>query len=381
MTSPFFKTVGIREIDLNLTNKCNLRCVHCAFSSCSDAPADIEFNRLCQTLIEAKSLGLEDVHLTGGEPTLYLRLNDVIAFSASQGFKTRLLTNGIGLTRKKLSLFRKSGLASIMYSIDGLAETHDAIRGMKGAFQKTVASIREAKDLGFQVRVNAVISNSNRNQIIDLVAYLRTLNIDVFSFFLYTPTGRNAVHQLNKVVAPDEWRRMLDTLRAYIAREGFQEPTIVAESGYLWEKDVLDKESYRGRGGGCYHLPDILDYLIILSNGDVYPCALLTDKSIRYGNIYERSLADIVAAPENHDVYQSFQERDDLCADCADWDACHAGCRAFSFAHYARWGCSDSRCEKRQTPENSYIPLCPLHKENLMTGKKGGYSGKVAEKA
>lgn len=374
-----FKEVKIREIDLNLTNKCNLNCIHCAFSSHSKDPDELDFERLCEFINEALALGLEDVHLTGGEPTLYKKLPELLEYVTKLGVNARLITNGLLLTESKLKKYKGLGLKSIMYSIDGLEEMHNKIRKHPSSFQKAVESIHIAKQLNYNIRVNAVISKNNIHEIMDLIKYMRNLEIDVFSFFLYSPTGREFKEQLECVVEPPAWRKLIQDIKQFIKTENITKPEIVSEKGFLWNDETMDFDSYKGRGGGCFYLSDILDYLILLANGDLYPCALLTDKGIRYGNIYERSLQDIIDNPENIEIYKGFQQQSDLCNNCFNWNRCHASCKAFSFSYYEDWKKSDPRCNKRLKEEIDFIPLCPLHKENLQTGKEGGYSEKVVE--
>ena len=369
-----FRKVEIREIDLNLTNRCNLSCIHCAFSSHSHAHEEIDFGRLCSFIDEAKDFGVQDLHLTGGEPTLFKKLPGVMKIIAEKNIESRLITNGHILSLDKLKAYKDLGLQSIMFSIDGLEETHNIIRGSNVSFKRCIKSVEFAKDLNMKTRVNAVISKRNKDELLELIMFMKKLDVDVFSFFLYSPTGRLVQEQLNFIMEPSEWRELIDSTRELINSEAIVKPEIVFEKGYLWEDEEMDFSQYQGRGGGCFYLNEIIDYLILLANGDLYPCALLTDKNVRYGNIYERSLRDILVNPENRDVYESFRNQTDHCDNCVDWIRCHGACKSYAYSYYNDWNRSDPRCHKIKKEKLRYIPLCPLHKENLLTGKKGGYS-------
>ena len=186
---------------MNLTNKCNLNCVHCAFSSGSTQQDELYYGRLCDFIEEAMELGLEDVHLTGGEPLLYEQLTNLLSYLNQTKLTVRSITNGLTLSKKLLKKYQDLGLKSIMISIDGMEEMHNRIRGGNpNAFKKSVGAVIAAKQLGYHVRVNAVVTKANLNEMLDLILLCRDLGVDVFSFFLYSPTGRNAEKQLNTAI-------------------------------------------------------------------------------------------------------------------------------------------------------------------------------------
>jgi radical SAM protein with 4Fe4S-binding SPASM domain len=260
-----------------------------------------------------------------------------------------------------------------MISVDGLEKTHNMIRGRTDAFLRTVETIKLAKDIGYNVRVNAVVSKLNAAEMKDLILYIAKLDVDVFSFFLYSPTGRNASSQLDNVIGAFEWKKLISELRENIKPSDVGKLQIAFEKGYYYfNNDRMDFSTYRGRGGGCYHLNSICDYLILLANGDVYPCALLTDKDIPYGNVNRNSIKEILSNRNNIEIYREFEKKSDRCTNCASWNFCKGACKAFVFAHYGKWNRSDPRCSDNTIKE--YIPLCPLHKENFFTGQESGYS-------
>lgn len=368
----------VREADINITNACNLNCIHCAFSSGAKSKESLSldvFKKLVDGLIP---LGLEDMHLTGGEPTIHPHLEEMITYAVGKNVNVRLISNGYVLSEEKLIRFKNAGLKSIMISLDGLEKTHNMIRGKADAFERTVNTIKVAKKLGYNVRVNAVISKNNCKELKDLILFVASLNVDVFSFFLYSPTGRNAKDQLDVVVGALEWKALIKELRTQIKQSEIGNMQIAFEKGYYFiDDDNMDFASYKGRGGGCYYLHSICDYVIILANGDVYPCALLTDKSIPYGNINEKSIKDILKNRLNIGTYKGFENKSSECNTCNYWEKCKGGCKAFVYAHNEDWNKNDPRCVLGD--DKKFIPLCPLHKENFFTGKESGYSELVVE--
>ena len=85
-----------------LTYRCPLRCVYCS------NPLDLARHRdeldtadWLRVLGEAASLGVVQLHLTGGEPLLRRDLEELVGRRASSGLYTNLITSGIGLLARR----------------------------------------------------------------------------------------------------------------------------------------------------------------------------------------------------------------------------------------------------------------------------------------
>jgi radical SAM protein with 4Fe4S-binding SPASM domain len=371
-----FDTVELREIDLNITNRCNLTCEHCAFSSAPNDKTELPVDVIAEIVDDARALGCREIHLTGGEPTLHSVFEEVLATALRSGMFVRLISNGT-MSTARLIRYRAMGLGHLLISVDGLSSVHDRIRGRTGAYETTMARVGEAVAAGYQVRLNAVAMRDNLEELLTLFSVAETARVAVFSIFLYSPTGRNAARQLDRVVGPREWRAFKDRLRER-CRES---PTrVFVERGFLFsdEDDGL-WEPPPGRGGGCYSLGSLLDYALITANGNVFPCALLTDKGPPLGNIYQRRLVDIVGQPdEGITHYRSLRKPANECVGCADWMRCHGGCRAFVWATHQRWDLPDPECPRHGSGPPACIPVCRLLKEDLQGPSSSGFSEQLS---
>jgi radical SAM protein with 4Fe4S-binding SPASM domain len=372
-----FRRIGLREIDLNITNRCNLTCVHCAFASNANETDELSFARIQSLAEEARELGCREIHLTGGEPTLHPDCERIIDLLLGSGFTTRLISNGF-LKRGQLEAYHRLGLRHVLFSMDGLAEGHDRIRGRRGAYSRTLRRTADAIELGFHVRVNAVAMSTNLDQLVPLFETCEDLGVQLFSVFLYSPTGRGAAQQLDLMVDPYRWRGVKEELRDRCSSSATD---VFVEKGFLF----LDEEeppagALLGRGQGCYSLSEVADYLLIKGNGDVYPCALLHDKGIPYGNIHHSRLKEILEHPSTHyRTYASFRQPSPECAPCEWWGACRGGCRALVHAVHGDWRHPDPQC--RTEPGSGrppFLPLCQLLKERLRGGEQTGFSEKIS---
>lgn len=142
----------IRELHLELTHRCNLKCAMChhwrtAEKDPSGSSAELTVEEIRAAVEPSRLLdGIETVTLTGGEPWLRKDLVDIAAMLARRFPRARLgvLTNfsSPDLIRDRLKELDERGVRRLWLgsSLDGLEETHDRIRGRKGSFRSALRS-------------------------------------------------------------------------------------------------------------------------------------------------------------------------------------------------------------------------------------------------
>jgi len=88
---------ALTDLYLYITDHCNLCCTHCWISPrfSQNRQNSISLSALKKTILEAKSVGLQSVKLTGGEPLLYQDIKGLIEFLASEELSIFMETNGI----------------------------------------------------------------------------------------------------------------------------------------------------------------------------------------------------------------------------------------------------------------------------------------------
>jgi MoaA/NifB/PqqE/SkfB family radical SAM enzyme len=145
------------ELHLELTHRCNLKCVMCEHWEIEhDDPAsvarELSLPQLRKIVEDSKRLdAIKTVVITGGEPWLRRDFVEIIAWLSGRFPDAAIvaLTNfwNTGHVRLKLAELRALGVKNLKLgsSLDGLEEVHDAIRGQEGAFAglvRTVAAVR-----------------------------------------------------------------------------------------------------------------------------------------------------------------------------------------------------------------------------------------------
>ena len=134
----------LRNLFLELTVRCNERCLHCG-SSCGDVSSDeLTLQQYSKFLAEIKGdFGTKDKMLciTGGEPLLRKDFFDIMAVAHDLGFNWGMTSNATLIDKQAAKDLKRVGMNTISVSIDGLEETHDAFRRTPGGYKTAMEGI------------------------------------------------------------------------------------------------------------------------------------------------------------------------------------------------------------------------------------------------
>ena len=150
----------------NITRRCNLACAHCYSASTSrPAPDELTTQEARAVLEDLAEFRVPVVLLSGGEPLLRPDVVELVAQACSLGVQPVLSTNGTLLTDEMIDRLRQAGLRRIGISLDGLAETHDRVRGVAGAFEGTTTGLERSIAAGFRVSLRLTMARYNADQL------------------------------------------------------------------------------------------------------------------------------------------------------------------------------------------------------------------------
>lgn len=163
---------------LFVTSRCNSLCRTCFYFDKLNSKDDLSFDQIRK--ISETAPPFEKLWLSGGEPFLRDELPEIVALFARNNrvANVNLPTNGLLRERIFRSIDRMLAAApgvsiDLNFSLDGLANTHDAIRGVPNNFRRTLETIRETEKRYSNVRrlrrnVLTVITRENYNEIVEL---------------------------------------------------------------------------------------------------------------------------------------------------------------------------------------------------------------------
>ncbi len=175
---------SLRYLMLEVTARCNLSCRHCYLGDAGTA--DLEWEAARRVLEDFDDMGGLRLMVTGGEPLLYPHFKLVNRELAGRSYRAVLITNGTLLDGVDLRGFN---FREIQFSLDGLEEGHDYIRG-EGSFAQTTASLRRALEAGVDASVATVVHSRNLGELERLGELLYGMGIAAWTLEYPVEWGR-----------------------------------------------------------------------------------------------------------------------------------------------------------------------------------------------
>lgn len=298
-----------KHIAIELTHNCPLRCKHCFLNAGIGSNIDYDLlKKLCDEIVD---LGIEKVQLTGGEPFLYDKLEEIVDFLCENNISIDIYTSGFVNTDKAYNIISKikkvNGLVQV--SIDGLRESHDKIRAVDGSFNQAINFIKKSVELGVTTTVATCITDQEYNDIDKLAKYLKSIGINRYRLGNVIEQGRARENISNDTCQSNldihVWRRKLANT--------YNSENFIVES--LKEDDVnlyLSNDISCGMG---------YTMLKISPEGYIYPCVLSEDPA---GNLQDISIKEYLKI-KSFIFTELKKPTKTYCKDCENEDIC-GGC-------------------------------------------------------
>jgi radical SAM protein with 4Fe4S-binding SPASM domain len=180
---------------IELTESCNLNCLHCYNNSSSKRIKSWDINSLKEFVKELARNDVSTLTLSGGEPLLYKDIWDLLAFiSEETNLKLTINTNGILLDEICIKKLLQYGVRDMQISLDGMKTNHDYIRGY-GSFHRTINSIKKAIYNNIGVKIGYTINSVNKNDLEEITAYSKSLGVKSIAVYRFVPTS---IRDINK---------------------------------------------------------------------------------------------------------------------------------------------------------------------------------------
>lgn len=275
------------------TSACNLSCTGCWAGKYKKSDS-LEVETINRIITEAKELGIYFIVLSGGEPTIYPHLFDILKKHSDVGFM--MYTNGTLIDDVMADRMLEVGNISPAISLEGFKDSTDARRGT-GTYDKIMDAMDRLHKRGIAFGISLTVTRQNAEELFgtdDFIDYMVEKGALYGWSFHYIPIGKDT--NLDMMITPEQ-RAML----AYrIPEIRVKKPIFLAD---FWNDGTFS--------GGC--IAGGRRYFHINAKGEVEPCAFV---HFAIDNIKGKSLKEVLRNP----LFRSFQKRqpfsDNLLAPC-----------------------------------------------------------------
>jgi radical SAM protein with 4Fe4S-binding SPASM domain len=323
-----------------LTLQCDHACHHCGSRASAARPEELGTEAALDVVKQLVAMGTTDIVLIGGEAYLHGGFLTIVEALAKAGVRVGLTTGGRGVTRELARAMKDHGLHQASVSVDGLEETHDRMRNLKGSFAGTQAALANLREVGIVTMANTNLNRSNHRDLEPLFEVLAP-QIRTWQIQITTPLGR-AADRTDMLLQPFD---LLDVVPrvAELKRRARDRGVLIMPGnnlGYFGPEEALlrsQRADQRDHFSGCQAGRYVMG---IESDGAVKGCPSLQTSHYVGGSLKDRTLQSIWSeTPEL--AFTRARTREDLwgfCQTCPFGDVCLGGCSFTAHAVLGRPG-------------------------------------------
>lgn len=340
----------------NMTQRCNLKCVHCyAHAQSEQGVDDINTEQAKALIDDLAAYGSPVMLFSGGEPLVRADLPELAKYAVSKGMRAVISTNGTLITREKAKELKEVGLSYVGVSLDGGEDVHDHFRGVPGAYKKALKGIEYCQEEGLKVGLRFTINKRNQQEVPLLFDLIRDLEIPRICFYHLVYSGRGS-DLIKEDLDHTETRAVVDLIMdktRELHDKGMPKEVLTvdnhADGPYLWlrllredkkrAEEVMELLQFNegnnsGRGIGC-----------ISWDGQVHADQFWRNHT--FGNVLERPFSEIWTDP-NIELLAKLKDKKQYvggrCAKCRFLKICGGNFRARAEAYYDDIWAEDPAC-------------------------------------
>ncbi len=316
------------KISMNLTKKCNLRCIQCFSNSGELQDEELTTKDMQKLFDDMAKNGTFYICLGGGEPFTRTDLLDILDYGKQKGLAVSVVTNGLLLNKDTILKLNNLDLDYLWISFEGMRENHEKLRG-KNTFFPTLNTLELLKKYyKGRTALRMSINKYNINDMKGLLELALKYNIDLIRYTPLLSFGR-AVNQ-DLTINQAEYIDFLNKVK-----------NLKSDKVEIIYPNMPTNKIWVGTNGfGCHCGKEAV---WIDEKGDYSPCIFWGEdytigniKDTDYMTLWEKSL-EISCITGN-----------EVCASCSNYQNCRGGCRARALYEYGNL--------------NDIDPLCPLQK-------------------
>ncbi|MBN1124318.1 MAG: radical SAM protein [Sedimentisphaerales bacterium] len=327
-----------RIIAFEITQRCPLRCRHCR-AAAHQGGTDSLSTEQCKRILD----GIVDFNkcviiLTGGEPMERGDIFELIGYGKNLGLRMVMATCGFHINDQSIQQLKEAGILAFSFSLDGATpKTHDAFRGIEGAFESVLQTVEKAKQAGVRFQINTTITRHNLHEVPAIADLAVQLGAYCFNPFILVPVGR-ADELRDLILEPDQYEQLLKDMAALKQNTPIEvRLTCGPQFARVARQEKIDGAD---RITGCLAATG---FAFISHTGEVHTCGFL---DISAGSLIDNGydFADIWLHSEYLNSLRDHSRYQGACGSCGYLPYCR-GCRARAYTMLGDYLQQDPICK------------------------------------
>lgn len=315
---------SLRYVFLELTRKCNLKCLHCG-SGCPSGHIEKMLTKdeiipVINNIVAHTDPSHTMFCITGGEPLLNPEWEAICSHISSKGFLWGMTSNGVMINSDMVDRLYKAGMSTISISIDGLQPTHERIRCVEGCYQKAIDAIHYlvASKKFLCVQATTVVNPWNINELDEIFDILRDLNVDSWRLTETEPIGE-AKNSKEFELTPEQYIYLFEYIKSKRTNAPF-EVTYGCSHFLPLEFDDSIRDSHFLCGAGTL-------IASVTCEGDIVACLDINERELtKQGSI------------QKDEFWQVWKNRFEIFRQCKEYGFCDCtSCSYESFCQGDSW--------------------------------------------
>jgi pyrroloquinoline quinone biosynthesis protein E len=317
-----------------LTYRCPLKCPYCSNpTNLKDHDGELTTEDWIRVLDEAESLGVVQVHFTGGEPCSRKDLEALVAHARARELYSNLVTSGVPLARDRLEGLAKLGLDHVQVSIQSARpERSDRIAGYS-AYPQKLEVMKWVRELDLPLTMNVVLHRENLDEIDELVTMAESVGAARLELANTQYVSWALLNRDQLMPTREQLENAAQRAAAHKKRLEGKIDVLFVKPDYFGTTPKACMDGWARR------------FIHMVPDGRVLPChAATTIQSLTFDNVKDRSLADIWQNSAALNAYRGDAWMQEPCKSCDRRTVDFGGCRCQAFALTGDAAATDPAC-------------------------------------
>ncbi len=310
------KSINMEVAWIEITNACNLRCVHCYEGTVhNNNTRSISLEMWKDVVDQLETLCTKRLIIIGGEPCCNPDVGEIILHSSQKNMDVTLFTNATLIDKRLLEIIVNSRI-KVKISVYGpRADIHDGVTGLQGSFDRMLSAVTKMTNTGVSVSAAVIIMKENEDYAEETMRFCRSIGMKCSRYDVI----REVCGGLQNEHVPSN-KELLRNV--YYTKPNFR----------------ADRIQFRNNNNrnSCWY-----GKIAIKENGDVIPCEF--ERNYIYGNIMYESLDSIIKSEKAQKMWFWDFSKIEGCAECEYRFACK-DCRPLGKSVCGSYETKNPRC-------------------------------------